>query len=319
MFHFDQGLFLTRLGLAIDVPRRQRWGFVSHAHADHIAPHSRVMATPPTLAIMHRRLQRSLTFDGLEFGKPLSRDGFRLTPLPAGHILGAAMLHVENDDGTFLITGDFSLDQSRTAGCAEPVKSDVLIMESTFGDPDFLLPPREETISRLVETAARLLRLGTTPLIRTYVVGKAQELIKVFTDAGLPVAVHPEIATYAGIYGEFGCNVGDFTECNGEPPADHVLLYPPAGAKKGRPKVLPASCEELVVTGWVAQEDHPRARQSRYLFPLSDHADYGGLLETIDRVEPKRIYCHHGFRSFVDDLQKRGHDARWLPDCAVVK
>ena len=274
LFHFDQGLFLTRLGLAIDVPRRQRWGYVSHAHADHIAPHSRVMATPPTLAILHQRLQKSLTVDALDFGKTLVRDGIRLTPLPAGHILGASMLHVEADEASYLITGDYSLDDSRTAGCAEPVKSDVLIMECTFGDPEFRLPPREQTVTQLVETSARLLRLGTTPLIRTYVVGKSQELMKVFSEAGLPVAVHPEIAIYAKIYEDHGCDFGQYTVCSGEAPTDHVLLFPPPGAKQSRSKALPASCEEIAVTGWVAQEDHPRTRQARYRFPLSDHADY---------------------------------------------
>jgi putative mRNA 3-end processing factor len=319
MFHFDQGLFLTRLGLAIDVPRRQQWGYVSHAHADHIAPHARVMATPPTLAILHQRLQKSLTVDTLEFGKALVRDGVRLTPLPAGHILGATMLYVEHEEASCLITGDYSLENSRTAGCAEPVKADVLIMECTFGDPDFRLPPREQTVERLVETAARLLRLGSTPLIRTYVVGKSQELIRVFTDAGLPVAVHPEIATYAKIYEEFGCAVGEYVVCTTEAPADHILLYPPAGARQSRPKMLPASCEEIAVTGWVAQKDHPRNQHAKYRYPLSDHADYNGLLETIERVQPKRIYCYHGYRTFVDDLCSQGHDAHWLPECQAIQ
>lgn len=319
MFHFDEGLFLTSLGLAIDVPRRQRWGFVSHAHADHIAPHARTMATPATLAIVHRRLHQSLTFDSLEFGKSITRDGIQLTALPAGHILGAAMLRVESNDASYLITGDFCLEPSLTAGSADPQPADVLIMETTFGSPDFKMPPRDVTIAKLVETVSRLLRLGKTPLIRTYVVGKSQELLKILTDADIPVAVHPEVANYAEIYQDFGCDLGEFVVCSKDPPADHALIFPPAAARQSRSHRLPESCQAIAVTGWAAVENHPRVRHADYRFPLSDHADYDALLETVARVQPQRIYCYHGYRQFVDDLRSRGHDAQWLSECQSIR
>ena len=37
MFHFDRGLWITSIGLAVDIPRQQKAGFVSHAHSDHAA------------------------------------------------------------------------------------------------------------------------------------------------------------------------------------------------------------------------------------------------------------------------------------------
>ncbi|MEM6561807.1 MAG: MBL fold metallo-hydrolase RNA specificity domain-containing protein, partial [Planctomycetota bacterium] len=44
--------------------------------------------------------------------------------------------------------------------------------------------------------------------------------------------------------------------------------------------------------------------------PLSDHADYDELLTTIDIVQPKKVYTHHGFKEFADDLRARGIDAK---------
>jgi Cft2 family RNA processing exonuclease len=46
-----------------------------------------------------------------------------------------------------------------------------------------------------------------------------------------------------------------------------------------------------------------------HALPLSDHADFDELLELIDIVRPKKVYTHHGYREFVDELKQRGMDA----------
>ena len=58
MFHWDNGLKLTRPDLAIDFRRRQPRGFLSHAHADHMARHQYALCTPATAALYHLRLAR---------------------------------------------------------------------------------------------------------------------------------------------------------------------------------------------------------------------------------------------------------------------
>jgi hypothetical protein len=34
------------------------------------------------------------------------------------------------------------------------------------------------------------------------------------------------------------------------------------------------------------------------------------LLELVERVQPRRIFTHHGYREFADTLQRMGLDAR---------
>ncbi len=46
-----------------------------------------------------------------------------------------------------------------------------------------------------------------------------------------------------------------------------------------------------------------------HAIPISDHADYDELLEAIDRVAPREIYCTHGPESFVDRLLDLGYNA----------
>ena len=56
MFHWDCGLKLTRVDLAIDFRRRQPRGFISHAHTDHMARHELALCTPETAALYQLRL-----------------------------------------------------------------------------------------------------------------------------------------------------------------------------------------------------------------------------------------------------------------------
>ena len=45
MFHWEDGLKLTKADLAIDFRRRQPRAFISHARADHIARHQYALCT----------------------------------------------------------------------------------------------------------------------------------------------------------------------------------------------------------------------------------------------------------------------------------
>jgi len=68
----------------------------------------------------------------------------------------------------------------------------------------------------------------------------------------------------------------------------------------------------IAVTGWAVD---PRAKyrlRADHAVALSDHADYGQLLEAIERVSPKKIYCTHGPDTFVDRLRDAGLDAQPL-------
>jgi DNA ligase-1 len=49
-------------------------------------------------------------------------------------------------------------------------------------------------------------------------------------------------------------------------------------------------------------------------FPMSDHADFPGLLEAVKRVNPQRILTIHGYtREFAAELRRQGFEA-WSVD-----
>lgn len=313
MFHYDGGLRITSLDLAVDIPRRQARGFISHAHADHMAPHEMAFCTPATAALYQWRYGRRLVREW-PYHQPYEWKDLRLSTVPAGHMFGAAMLHVESAAQSLLVTGDFKLSASRTAPAAEPPRADVLVMESTFGDPRYAWAPREQGEEQLHAVVRQALRVGRIPVIHSYVVGKSQEVSRILSDGGWRVWQHPLIAEVSAIYEQAGCRVGGTGVYEGRATTlgdRDVVVLPPTSQRTTRPE-LPPERTTIAVTGWATDERARFRLGVDYALPLSDHADYGELVECVRRVEPRIVYCTHGSPEFVDRLRALGYDARRL-------
>lgn len=309
MFHFDRGLKITAIDLAVDFTRRQPRGFISHAHTDHMARHELAFCTPATAALYQRRYGARPT-RAMPLGETVEIGDFRLSTHPAGHVLGSAMLLVDDGRERLLYTGDFKLGPSATAEPAAPPRADVLVMESTYGNPRYRLPPREAAIEQLLTIVRGLLAAGRTPVVEAYVLGKSQEVTKILTSGGLRVVQHPLVHDISEVYRQHGCDLGDVGLYDG-PPHGAVVVSPPRWQKgAGLPGLKGAV--RIAVTGWATDPTWRLRRGYDYAVPLSDHADYDELLECIERVQPRTIYCTHGPEEFVACLRRLGHDARPL-------
>jgi Cft2 family RNA processing exonuclease len=306
MFHWEGGLKLTRPGLAIDFRRRQPRAFISHAHADHIAPHAYALCTPQTAALYHARLGPR-PVRTMPYRRPIEWGGVRLTTYPAGHCLGSAMLLAEDGGRSLLYTGDFKLGESVTAERAELPPADLLVIESTYGSPSYRLPPRAEVVGQLLECVREALRQDRVPTIVAYALGKAQEVTRLLTAAGIPVLQHREAWRISQVYKACGVELGDCRLLEGKPEPGCAVVVPPRV-----PRQEDARETRLAVTGWAID---PKARYRLgvdHALPLSDHADYDELLEAVARVGPRKVYCTHGPDSFVDRLCEEGFDAEPL-------
>ena len=313
MFHFDRGLKLTKADLAIDFRRRQPRGFISHAHADHMARHEYAFCTPATAALYRLRFGERRTRE-MPYRETLEWGGVRLTTYPAGHCLGSAMLLAEDEGRTLLYTGDFKLGESATAEQAELPAADVLVIESTYGDPRYRHPPRDGVIDQLVGLVRGAIDAGKTPVVEAYALGKSQEVTRILTDAGLPVLQHPKIHQTSQVYRDCGVDLGDCREYAGTALPGHVVVVPPRMHRGSR---LPGLSKTVTfaVTGWATHERTRDRLGVDHAIPLSDHADYDELFEAVHRVAPQVVYCTHGPESFVDCLRAEGFNAHPLEQC----
>src|SRR4051794_32501259 len=118
MFEWADDLKLRGVDLYLDSRQSRAHCFVSHAHSDHIAVHGRAIATPVTTALAEYRIgEQNVTSLAYHEAHQMDADT-RLTLLPAGHVLGSAMLHVTRPEGSLLYTGDFKLRESLTVPAA---------------------------------------------------------------------------------------------------------------------------------------------------------------------------------------------------------
>lgn len=107
----------------------------------------------------------------------------RITPYPAGHVLGAAMFLIEIAGLKILFTGDYSREEDRHLISAEVprnVKIDVLITESTYGIASHV--PRPERETAFTKAVTSILNRGGRALLPVFALGRAQELLLILEE-----------------------------------------------------------------------------------------------------------------------------------------
>lgn len=313
------GVFLSNLGLWLD-PHLAQTGpervFVSHGHSDHTAAHREVILTAPTASFMRARLRRRGVDRILPFQETCVFAGehtpYRLTLLPAGHILGSAMALVEAGGETLLYTGDFQLRPSLAAECCEPRRADFLVIETTFGRPGYRFPPADQVLRDIVAFCREALESRVTPVLLAYSLGKSQELLRGLADSGLPISLHSAVVKMTRLYEQCGMTFPPYRLFDEAATRDHVLICPPQSAKA----CAGLKREEIrtaLITGWAVEPSCRFRCGVDAAFPLSDHADFPDLLDMVRRVAPKKVFTLHGFAAdFARSVREMGFDAQAL-------
>lgn len=310
---YDRGIFLPELDLWLDPQMGKDRAFVSHAHSDHFARHGWTLCSPVTGMLSRSRygegsLEVALMPDWKEV---VVERGFELRLLPAGHILGSAMLHMTRlrDGATLLYTGDFKMRVGLSSEQAELIKADTLIMETTFGLPMYRFPASEKVIASVVAFVQETIEDRGIPVLLGYSLGKAQEVLAALNGAGVPVMLHASMVKLTKVYEELGYELPGWRVFKADEAAGHALIFPPSAARSLVVKKLKV-CRTAMLSGWALTPGAKFRYQVDEVFPLSDHADYGELLDCVERVRPKLVYTVHGSTTeFARDLRERGVEA----------
>ena len=241
-------------------------------------------------------------------------DPFQLTLLPAGHVYGSAMALVEAEGASALYTGDFRLRGGLTAESCAPCQADTLIMETTFGRPEFCFPPAQEVWKDIINFCQEALMDGATPVLLGYSLGKSQELLSGVAAAGLPVMLDSSAQKIASIYTACGCALPAYEVFDPASARGKVLILPPQ--RKLEQFLEPVGAVRTAVcTGWAMDQGCRFRYGVDAAFPLSDHADYPELLELVREVAPRRVYSLHGYAAdFARTLRRMGVDAHALSE-----
>ncbi len=178
---------------------------ITHTHLDHAAylPHlfkkkrrTQVHMTKPTrdliqlmiadyMRVSGHRFDNSAVLNNLlgncvthEIGELARAGRVRFSLHHSGHILGGASILLHSKKGNLLYTGDINTRKSRIIEPAEKgLEAKTLIIESTYGGFNDVIPPVKESYKQLREIIERTIKRGGRVLIPSFAVGRAQELI----------------------------------------------------------------------------------------------------------------------------------------------
>ncbi|HEX5036048.1 MAG TPA: MBL fold metallo-hydrolase [bacterium] len=122
--------------------------------------------------------------------------------LPAGHILGAAIVQFMVSGRTITFSGDLGRPKSDIMKPPVPVReTDYLVVESTYGDR---CHPREDPKTVIKDAIVETLEKGGTVLIPAFAVGRAQQVLFLLNELknsgdlpNVPIYVNSPMATDA--------------------------------------------------------------------------------------------------------------------------
>lgn len=313
MFIVDgNGIRISDSNLYLDAKKRTVLSFVSHAHSDHARRHDQVLATPATLSLMRLR-QRKIHALALPYHQYFDIGDLHLELLPSGHMLGSAQILIERNGTRLIYTGDFKPGKNRTAEALEVRQANILIMESTFGAPQFIFPKEWEIIERLAKFIDNCFRSGIVPVVMGYALGKSQEALKILGELDFHISIHPSLAPIVQVYEQHGIQFKNYQIYQGEDLRERVLLVPPHLARSHVVTKIWRT-RKLVLTGWAVDPDAKYRYAADEALPYSDHADFNQLIQFVHQVQPEKVFITHGFDSFVHYLRKEGFKAGLLEE-----
>lgn len=283
---------------------------ISHAHGDHLP--DRIGTVQILCSSLTRRL--AAVRRDLPESDPATHPS--VTLLPAGHVKGSRAALIDDAGSRILYTGDIATRDRYGLTGFDPPPADVLIIEATYGSPEYVFPSIDtvegEVLEWLTETADR------PAILFGYALGKAQRIQRlveradrkrVFT-TGAILAVNDVITATTGE--SFLARPFDRKQSLD---AGDVLVLPSQLARFEWVDQLVDETTAVTAgfSGWAADDGFIYQRGLDRGFVLSDHCDFNELVEVVDTVNPDIVYTQHGFASvFATELTRRGFEARAL-------
>jgi putative mRNA 3-end processing factor len=285
---------------------------VSHAHGDHFysEPPEDVVCSELTLALVTARRD-----DPLE-EVPTRVTDDRIWQVPAGHVAGSRATYVDDGETTYCYTGDCSVRDRAYLSGFDPEPADVLVIESTYGEPAYDFPPQAELEAEI--GAALADESAERPLVLFgYSLGRAQKLQMLAGAAGLDVYATPAIRRVNNVieaHRDVTFPADAYTDDVTLEPG--MALVAPSQASRANwvgELVERTGARKLGFSGWAVDSSFRFRGDYDETFVLSDHADFGELVEIVEAVDPRRVYTTHGsVDALARRLTERGWDARSL-------
>lgn len=294
-----QGLYCPPGDFFIDAWKPVPLCVVTHAHGDHAYwGHDRYICSVHTSEILKHRLGKDLPSEPLEYQKKIKLGNTWVSLHPAGHILGSSQIRIETKQSVTVISGDYKRAFDSTCLPFEIVPCDIFVTESTFALPIYKWPHPELIANQLTDWWTENASKDHPSIVFCYSLGKAQRLLSLLKEQrNKKVYLHGAVQSISKIYERLGISMIPFAPVSekekGESFAQDLILAPPSALGSPWMKRFP-SCKTAFASGWMEIRGTRRRRALDQGFVLSDHADWEGLIQTIEQTRAKIVLTTHG-------------------------
>ena len=310
----DKGIYCAAGDFYIDPWKPVPRAVITHAHSDHARwGNQHYLCTKDSVPFLQLRLGKEISVQGLAYGEEIYLNGVTVSFHPAGHMIGSAQVKVTYKGQTWVASGDYKVENDGISGAFEPQKCHVFITESTFGLPIYRWKPQQSVFSDIRNWMSENELAGKNSVLVAYSLGKAQRLLYNLQHHVSRFLVHGAIFNAHEVCLQNGWPL---------PPVELITPETPKDSYKGSLIIAPPSAADSawmrrfnpyslgVCSGWMQVRGNARRRNVDAGFPISDHADWRGLLDTIKQTGAEKIFVTHGFTSVLARyLQENGLSA----------
>jgi putative mRNA 3-end processing factor len=297
---------------------------VSHFHADHITELSKsikksigIIATPATLEVLNLdyNIPPRKSFS-LNYSISTHFEDEVLTLERAEHIFGSCQVLVKGKDGvTIGYTGDFKNPVKGT-----PVlKSDILIIESTYGSEKFRRTFKADVDDLFYGYVNDALTRGPVTVYSYH--GKAQEAMLLLREMGIiaPFITEGKFTKITEIAKKYGYNIEGVFDISSSEGKEAVksgwyVEFRHYNDFKKRTE----NGTNFVLSGWEFGSAVRKVDHNSYVVSFSDHADFDDLLYYVDNSPASMIIVDGGRKGHAMELAKAirsrlGRKAIYMP------
>lgn len=319
-----RGLYCPQADIYVDPQRKVEKAIVTHAHADHARPgHKNYICHTITAPVIRHRLGKKISLSSFAYAESFTINGVKFSLHPAGHVPGSAQVRIEYKGEVWVITGDFKTEDDGLSTPFEPLRCHGLIMESSFALPVYQWKPQHLIVEEIHSWWQSNREADYASALMVYSFGKAQRLVHLLDQFGIPLLVHPGVKETNDAVRSAGISLPDVgifdMSTDSEKSRNHILLLPGISPQNRWNRAF-GPISAAAVSGWMQFRQGRQKRQDMDGFAMSDHADWAGLNWAVKSSEAEKVIVMHGFEEiFARYLREKGMEAYSLSSYSTEK
>lgn len=308
---------------------------LTHAHSDHSDrlgefKHTRIplVCHPMTNTLRQKLIGSFENIHLLLQDEEYEFRSLRITAKEAGHCGGSLMFYVESNEGTILFTGDFNTMPSLSQNPALPIKCDILVMEATFGNPQYTFPLRNEVYGDIA-TFLKQKRDEGHPAVIMFGqgLGKAQDIVSLIgniEDFECQIYMDHYSLMETKIFSQYYGDIGNYKSQTEAPfyPDGFTIYFFHMMVNKLEDTIVSTTQRYgmrnppiVILTGWDSEKigSIKGSIPNMKFFQISNHSGFNELITFAQQCNPKHVLTFHGA---AEDLaayfRKIGMDANCI-------